>query len=144
MKNSQILKLWSYVCFTVAIAANFIPLFWSLDKQPFIAKLLIFIVGIILYYASEREKIEEDHKEYLDTPLKTTVLIRKVWGGDWLATVYVNRRTGKLSAPLDPEQRRLNPVKIGYVGKDVLGAPYWQVNDGTLWMLGSPYESPSE
>ena len=140
MKNSQVLKLWSYVCFTVAITSNIIPVFWSLDKQPLIVRLLITIVGIVLYYASEKEKIEEDHKEYLSTPLKTTVLIRKALGGDWLATVYVNRRTGLLSAPTDPKERWLSVAPSPNIGKTTLGAPYWQVKSGTLWMLGAPYE----
>lgn len=94
--------------------------------------MLVLAFGMIAFSTMQvtLEKVEavlKKERNKLDSPLKLRVKIPKVFGKNWYATVYMDRRTGKLSAPEDAEERVLElETEELRQSQDVFGAPYYK------------------
>lgn len=99
---------------------------------------ILFLGGILIFVF---QALEGAHKR-LSTPLETRVLV-KIGAEFFYATIRIDKRTGKLSAPFLEKERVLTRVAI--FGDEVLRSPhYFQTEQRSIYMLGAYYELPQD
>lgn len=84
---------------------------------------LIVAAVLVLWFATQ---VWQSDKALLDTPIKLKVKIRKLGESDYYATVYMDRRTGAITAPTDASERILELNTGEELTETVLGAPHYK------------------